>query len=98
MHFAVVNIRPWHFLTGVRQALQAFCTTLTWDAKDGADGYVISIRGKGDKAFRRLDRVTDKSAVLSDLKPGTYTVYVRYEKDGKLAKCRQSARTIIEIG
>ena len=73
-------------------------TTLTWDAKDGADGYVISIRGKGDKAFRRLDRVTEKSAVLSNLKPGTYIVYVRYEKDGKLAKCRQSARAVIEIG
>ena len=73
-------------------------TTLTWDAKDGADGYVISIRGKGDKAFRHLDRVTEKSADLSDLKPGTYIVYVRYEKDGKLAKCRQSARAVIEIG
>ena len=72
--------------------------TLTWEAKDGADGYVISIRAKGAKAFRRFDRVTDKSADLSKLKPGTYTVYVRYEKDGKLAKCRQSARTTIKIG
>ena len=73
-------------------------TTLTWEAKDGADSYVISIRGKGDKAFKRFDRVTEKSADLSKLKAGTYTVYVRYEKDGKLAKCIQSARKVIEIG
>ena len=26
VHFAVVETLPWHFLTGVRQALQAFCT------------------------------------------------------------------------
>ncbi len=72
--------------------------TLTWEAKDGADGFVISIRAKGAKAFKRFARVTEKSADLSKLKPGTYTVYVRYEKDGKLAKCRQSARTTIKIG
>ena len=72
--------------------------TLTWEAKDGADGYVISIRAKGAKAFKRFDRVTEKSADLSKLKAGTYTIYVRYEKDGKLAKCRQSARTTIKIG
>ena len=72
-------------------------STLTWEAKDGADGYVISIRAKGAKAFKRFDRVTEKSADLSKLKPGTYTIYVRYEKDGKLAKCRQSARTTITI-
>ena len=73
-------------------------STLTWEAKDGADGFVISIRAKGAKAFKRFDRVTEKSADLSRLKAGTYTVYVRYEKDGKLAKCRQSARTTIKIG
>ena len=72
-------------------------STLTWEAKDGADGFVISIRAKGAKAFKRFDRVTEKSADLSRLKAGTYTVYVRYEKDGKLAKCRQSARTTITI-
>ncbi len=72
-------------------------STLTWEAKDGADGFVISIRAKGAKAFKRFARVTEKSADLSKLKPGTYTVYVRYEKDGKLAKCRQSARTTITI-
>ena len=72
-------------------------TTLTWEAKDGADGFVISIRAKGAKAFKRFDRVTEKSADISRLKPGTYTIYVRYEKDGKLAKCRQSARTTIKI-
>ncbi|MBR4346149.1 MAG: hypothetical protein IKP75_04360 [Oscillospiraceae bacterium] len=72
-------------------------STLTWEAKDGADGFVISIRAKGAKAFKRFDRVTEKSADLSKLKPGTYTIYVRYEKDGKLAKCRQSARTTITI-
>ncbi|MBQ4257170.1 MAG: hypothetical protein II714_05910 [Oscillospiraceae bacterium] len=71
--------------------------TLTWEAKDGADGFVISIRAKGDKAFKRFDRVTEKSADISKLKAGTYTVYVRYEKDGKLAKCRQSARITITI-
>ncbi len=71
--------------------------TLTWEAKDGADGFVISIRAKGAKAFKRFDRVTEKSADISRLKPGTYTIYVRYEKDGKLAKCRQSARTTIKI-
>ncbi len=72
-------------------------STLTWEAKDGADGFVISIRAKGAKAFKRFDRVTEKSADLSKLKPGTYTIYVRYEKDGKLAKCRQSARITITI-
>ena len=72
-------------------------TTLTWEAKDGADGFVISIRAKGAKAFKRFDRVTEKSADISRLKPGTYTIYVRYEKDGKLAKCRQSARITIKI-
>ena len=71
--------------------------TLTWEAKDGADGFVISIRAKGAKAFKRFDRVTEKSADLSKLKAGTYTIYVRYEKDGKLAKCRQSARITITI-
>ena len=72
-------------------------STLTWEAKDGADGFVISIRAKGAKAFKRFDRVTEKSADLSKLKAGTYTIYVRYEKDGKLAKCRQSARITITI-
>ncbi|MBQ9208810.1 MAG: hypothetical protein IJ149_04395 [Oscillospiraceae bacterium] len=72
-------------------------STLTWEAKDGADGFVISIRAKGAKAFKRFDRVTEKSADLSRLKAGTYTIYVRYEKDGKLAKCRQSARITITI-
>gem|GEM_PF-6195733 len=69
---------------------------LTWSSADGADRFVISAKKKGETTWKRIGTTTKNSYELSALN-GSYTIMVRYEKDGVLAKARNSAKTAAEI-
>ncbi|MBQ9209882.1 MAG: hypothetical protein IJ149_09950 [Oscillospiraceae bacterium] len=68
--------------------------TLTWEAAEGADSFVIFARGYKEKTYKKIGTATEKSFYLSVLKKGTYDIIVRYEKCGVMAKCRNSAYVI----
>ncbi|MBR4345892.1 MAG: hypothetical protein IKP75_03010 [Oscillospiraceae bacterium] len=65
--------------------------TLTWEAAEGADSFVICARGYGEKTYKKIGTTTEKTFDLSVLKKGTYDIIVRHEKGGVMAKCRNSA-------
>ena len=81
----VIDYKTWN--------VQLNGSTLTWDAKEGADEFIIYAKKKGDLSYKKIGTAAEQTFEMPSLDKGTYTICVRYVKNGEKADFIESGKT-----
>ncbi len=84
----VVDYKTWN--------VQLNGNTLTWDAKDGADEFLIYAKKQGT-TYKKIGTATEQTFEIPAMARGTYTIAVRYYKDGEGAKFIECGTTTARL-